>query len=231
MIGRMGSFARPSADLSDPLDLYLHGYVSSRLMNVSRSAPSSSSSSSSSDGQGPPPAGLPVTIAASHVDGLVLALTPNHHSYNYRSAVLFGHAEVVADPAEKLWAMELVTDGVIPHRWAATRVPPNPAEMQSTSMLRVRIAAGSAKIRTGGPREDRDDLADPALIASTWTGVVPVYQTLGEPVPGRLNGVAAVPRDLREWVKESNEDARAMAVEAVTKEPPPAKKEEGEGEE
>ena len=28
MIGQMGSFDRPSADLGDPLDLYLHGFVS-----------------------------------------------------------------------------------------------------------------------------------------------------------------------------------------------------------
>ncbi len=46
--------------------------------------------------------GLPVCIAASHVDGIVLALTPNSHSYNYRSAILFGHATIVEDPQEKL---------------------------------------------------------------------------------------------------------------------------------
>ena len=37
-------------------------YVSSRIINLSRTASEN---------------GLPVTIAASHVDGLVLALTPN----------------------------------------------------------------------------------------------------------------------------------------------------------
>jgi hypothetical protein len=31
MIGQMGSFARPSADLGDVLDLYLHGFVMSLL--------------------------------------------------------------------------------------------------------------------------------------------------------------------------------------------------------
>lgn len=97
MIGQMGSFARPSADTGDVLDLYLHGYVSSRIVNQARGAGSDGEEEEKKKG-------LPLTAAATHVDGLVLSLTPNSHSYNYRSAVLFGHAELVTDVAEKLWA-------------------------------------------------------------------------------------------------------------------------------
>jgi len=104
----MGSFSRPSASLSDPLDLYLHGYVSSRIMNLSS----------------PLSKGLPVCICASKVDGLVLSLTPYSHNYNYRSAILFGHAKVVEDVEETLWAMELITNSVVSDRWRNTRVPP-----------------------------------------------------------------------------------------------------------
>ncbi|VUC22388.1 unnamed protein product, partial [Clonostachys rosea] len=74
MIGQMGSFDRPSADEGDPLDLYVHGYVSSRLMNLGREG----------DGES---AGMPVCASATHVDGLVLALSSFSHNYNYRSAV------------------------------------------------------------------------------------------------------------------------------------------------
>ena len=42
-----------------------------------------------------PEKGLAVTIAATKVDGIVLSLTPNSHSYNYRSAVLFGYGGLV----------------------------------------------------------------------------------------------------------------------------------------
>ena len=107
MIGTMGSFAYPSADLNDPLyvlfqavtcsevadskpqnradqdvqrDCYLHGYVSAGLMKRARET---------SEG------GLAITIAATKVDGIVLSLTPNSHSYNYRSAVLFGYGSLV----------------------------------------------------------------------------------------------------------------------------------------
>ncbi|XXG95541.1 hypothetical protein Hte_001805 [Hypoxylon texense] len=216
MIGQMGSFARPSADTGDVLELYLHGYVSSRIINMSRKANGSSSGESSSAGQ-EEEEGLPICVAASHVDGLVLALTPNSHSYNYRSAVLFGRAAPVTDAAEKLYAMELITDGVARDRWRHTRVPPNAAEMQSTSVLRVRIAAGSAKVRSGMPNDDRADREDGALLDRVWTGVVPIHYAMGEPLPGPYNRVEQTPQYLDEFRMDFNRDSKDAALEAATK--------------
>ncbi|KAI1260190.1 hypothetical protein F5Y18DRAFT_406558 [Xylariaceae sp. FL1019] len=212
MIGQMGSFERPSADTGDVLDLYLHGYVSSRLINLSRK----------SDGE--EPSGLPITVGASHIDGLVLSLTPNSHSYNYRSAVLFGHAEIVTEVDEKQWAMELITNSVVRNRYSNTRVPPNGAEMQSTSVLRVRIASGSAKIRSGMPSDDKSDMEDQELLGRVWTGVVPVHYTFGEPMPGPYNRVEKVPEYLDEYVKEQNADGKEIALEAATKKMAPKPK-------
>lgn len=236
MIGQMGSFSRPSADLGDVLDLYLHGfvihslsshallpsslsslpfnsitstkprltkissYVSSRLMNLSRDSSSE---------------GIPLTLTATLLDGYVLSLTPNSHSYNYRSAILFGFGVPVTDPAEKLWAMELVTNSVVPQRYQNTRTPPNNAEMQSTSILRVKIKAGSAKIRSGEPHDERGDLNDEELRQKTWVGVVPAWMTFGEPVRAGYNKVEEVPGYLEEWRVEGNEERRREAYEAV----------------
>ncbi|TGJ88594.1 hypothetical protein E0Z10_g191 [Xylaria hypoxylon] len=213
MLGQMGSFARPSSDTGDVLELYLHGYVSSRFINLSRK----SSGGGDVSGAETEPSGLPITIGASHIDGLVLALTPNSHSYNYRSAVLFGHAEIVTDVEEKLWAMELITNSVVRDRYCHTRLPPNNAEMQSTSILRVKIASGSAKIRSGMPKDDKSDVEDSALLDRVWTGVVPVHYTLGAPIPGPYNRLQALPAYLDEYVSESNQDAKDIAVEAATK--------------
>jgi hypothetical protein len=66
MIGFLASFENQNASLDEPLDLYLHGYVSSRLMKLGK------------DGNGEE--GLPITVVATHFDGIVLALTPNSHS-------------------------------------------------------------------------------------------------------------------------------------------------------
>jgi hypothetical protein len=86
----------------------------------------------------------------SFLDGLVLSLTPFHNSCNYRSAVVYGHAQLVSDRAEALYAMQKITDNLLPQRWDKSRVPPTEAELKSTSILRVRIASASAKIRVGG---------------------------------------------------------------------------------
>ncbi|KAL1842234.1 hypothetical protein VTJ49DRAFT_5712 [Mycothermus thermophilus] len=204
MMGQMGSFDRPSAGLGDVLDLYLHSYVSARIVNLVRA-------SSLPDSEG-----LPITIAATHLDGLVLALTPHSHSFNYRSALLFGHAHLVTSTDEKLYALELITNSVLPNRWSQTRIPPTPAEMQSTAVLRVRITSGSAKIRSGGPKDgDKRDLADEELLGRVWTGVVPVYTTLGEPVAGGYNRVEGVPDETEKWRKERNGEAEGFATEAV----------------
>ncbi|KAI0888351.1 uncharacterized protein GGS22DRAFT_96288 [Annulohypoxylon maeteangense] len=204
MIGQMGSFARPSADTGDVLELYLHGYVSSRIMNLSRKA----------DGEGEEH-GLPICVAATHLDGLVLSLTPNSHSYNYRSAALFGYATLVTDVEEKLYAMRLITDSVVRDRYRHTRVPPNAAEMQSTSVLRVRITAGSAKIRSGLPKDDRGDMENQEVLDRVWTGVFPVHYTIGEPVPGPYNRVKGLPGYLDEFRTGFNEDSRDGAVQAA----------------
>lgn len=208
----MGSFTRPSADTKDVLELYLHGYVSSRIMNMSRNG-NRSAELSSGEGE----EGLPICVAASHVDGLVLALTPNAHSYNYRSAVLFGYATVVTDVSEKLYAMELITDAVVRGRYRNTRVPPNAAEMQSTSVLRVRVVSGSAKLRSGPPSDDKVDRENEQVLNRVWCGVVPMHYTLGQPVPGPYNRVAQIPNYLEEFRTDFNRDSEEIALEAVTK--------------
>lgn len=211
MIGQMGSFARPSADISDPLDLYVHGYVSSRLMNLGRNA-SSSSGEGDADTKG-----LPVCVCVSHVDGIVLALSSFSHSYNYRSAVLFGHATLVEDNEEKLYAMELITNGVVPDRWRHTRLPVTNAELQSTSLLRISIASGSAKIREGNASDERHDLANQELVDKTWTGVLPLYQAAGEPVPSSYSK-ADFPAHLEEFAKDfSSENKEHSAKVAMNK--------------
>lgn len=185
----MASYSDPSTSLSEPLDLYLHGYISSRLMKLP--------SSTSSDEEHP---GLPLTIAATHLDGLVLALTPNHHSYNYRSAILHGFALPVTDEAEKLWAMEQITNGVVSSRWDNSRVPPTKAEMVSTQILKVRIVDASAKVRAGPPGEDREDLKNMEMRQRTWVGVVPTWMRYGKPVPSKENLVKNVSDLIPAWL-------------------------------
>lgn len=100
MIGCTGSFDDQGSDPATEIhDLYLHGYVSSRLMKLSTNAEC-------------PEPGAPVCIAATLFDGLVLALTPYHNSCNYRSAIVYACANLVTDDAERLFAMERITNNM-----------------------------------------------------------------------------------------------------------------------
>lgn len=201
MIGTMGSFEHPSSDLHDPQDCYLHGYVSSGIMKQARKEGGK---------------GLPITIAATKVDGIVLSLTPNSHSYNYRSAVLFGYGTLVENPDEKVWAMHLVTKSVMADRWENTRTPPDGAEMASTTILKVKVINGSGKIRDGGPGDYKKDTERADVTENIWTGVVPIWETAGSPVRGGAGKVQEVPEHVRDFCCELNktneEYAKAAAV-------------------
>ena len=191
MIGHMGSFSDPAADpASEPLDLYIHGHVSSRLMRL----PDGSES-----------LGLPLCVSATILDGVVLALTPFNHSCNYRSAIVYGYATFVSDEAEKLFAMKLITDGLVPNRWEHSRIPPTKTELQSTQILKITVKSASAKIRTGGPSSDRKDLQNDELTMRVWTGVVPVWENLGIPLESETNKAGKVPQYIEDWRAEKND--------------------------
>ncbi|KAK6536652.1 hypothetical protein TWF281_000876 [Arthrobotrys megalospora] len=204
MIGKLGSFENPSADLSEPLDLYLHGYVSSRIMNLARASSRESSS-------------LKVCVCATKVDGLVLSLTPNSHSMNYRSSVVFGTASLVTELDEKLYAMRLITNGVLTGRYEGTRIPPDGAEMSSTQILRVSIESASAKVRAGEPGDYDKDLKQEELLDRVWTGVIPMYTTYGDPQPSHYNRVKEVPEYITNYVKETGDAEREYALTAIAK--------------
>ena len=195
MIGVMGSFEHPSAGVDEPMDCYLHGYVSSRIMNLARNSPE----------------GIPICVAATKVDGLILALTPFSHSYNYRSAVLHGYATVVEDANEKLFAMELLTNTVVSDRWANSRTPPDKAEMQSTTMLRVKIVSGSGKVRDGGVGDEVKDKSRDDVTEKVWIGVVPVWETFGQPIPSPVNKVEKVPEHISSYITKTNEKNETYA--------------------
>jgi uncharacterized protein len=121
-------------------------------------------------------AGVPVCITVTLLDGLVLARSIFNHSMNYRSVMVLGKATLVEDPAEKIEALRLLSEHIIPGRWADSRQP-NERELKATSILRVPIDEFSAKVRKGPVVDDEEDYSFP-----TWAGVVPLDMVAGEPV-------------------------------------------------
>lgn len=118
-----------------------------------------------------------ICVTVTCLDGLVLARSTFHHSMNYRCALVFGTPRTVTDTGEKLAALAAMVERVSPGRSSEARGP-NGRELAATIVLALRIDEATAKVRTGGPKDDEEDMAH-----DVWAGVVPVHTVLGEPEP------------------------------------------------
>lgn len=143
--------------------LYLHGSTGSGPLLAAKAASASG-------------AGLPVCVTVTLVDGLVLARSAMHHSVNFRSVVVLGDARVVDDPAEKSQALRCLLDHIAPGRAEDCRAP-DARELAATGVLALDLVEVSAKVRSGPPADDPEDIPLPH-----WAGVVPLSLTAGTPV-------------------------------------------------
>ncbi len=140
--------------------------------------------------------GAEACITVTLLDGLVLSRSAFHHSMNYRSVMLFGRGTALSDAGEKLEAALAIVEHIVPGRSDDTRAPTS-EELRATLVVRFPIDEASAKMRTGGPVEDPDDLS-----LDHWAGVLPLSLTASEPIPDdgqRGRGPEGVPAYIRNW--------------------------------
>ena len=138
-------------------NLYIHGSAASRMLRRVDE-------------------GVAVCVTVTLLDGLVLARSIFNHSMNYRSVVILGTARAVNDPTEKLEALRLLSEHILPGRWVESRLP-NEKELKATLVMRLPIEEFSAKVRQGPPVDDEEDYA-----FSTWAGVIPLEMVAGKPI-------------------------------------------------
>jgi nitroimidazol reductase NimA-like FMN-containing flavoprotein (pyridoxamine 5'-phosphate oxidase superfamily) len=138
--------------------LYIHGSSASRALRILG-------------------AGAPACVTVTALDGLVLARSAFEHSANYRSAMVLGTFETVAE-SDRVAALEAFTNKLVPGRWNEVR-PPSAQELKATVILALAIDEAAVKIRTGPP----SDCDSPDAALDTWAGVIPLVTTLGEPQP------------------------------------------------
>ena len=120
--------------------------------------------------------GAPVAVSVTELGGIVVARSAFESSMHFRSAVLFGSCSAL-DGDEKLRALDVVTDALIPGRVAELR-PHRPKELAATLMLRLAIDDWTLKVSTGFSEDDAADVA-----GSAWAGVVPLEARWREPQP------------------------------------------------
>jgi hypothetical protein len=168
-------FVIPTSYGRDGDSLLIHGSAASRMLRQMKES-------------------VPVCVTVTLLDGLVLARSIFNHSMNYRSVVVLGKATLIDDPAEKIESLRLLSEHIIPGRWADSRQP-NERELKATSILRVPIEEFSTKVRKGPVVDDEEDYSFP-----TWAGIVPLEMTTGAPIDdSRLLDGQAVPGYARSY--------------------------------
>ncbi len=151
-----GAHCIPTACWRDGGHLYIHGSNGSRLLQRLAEADS--------------------CVAITHLDGLVLARSAFNHAMNYRSALIYGRFEQVADGAAKHAALAALMDKLAPGRQAEARAG-SAKEVAATTVMRIALDEAAAKVRSGPPRDDAGDMALPV-----WAGVLPLAQRRTAPV-------------------------------------------------
>ncbi len=147
--------------------LYLHGALANALLRAG--------------------SGVDVCATVTILDALVVARTPFHNSFNYRSVVIRGTANKVDDPDEKVAALKVINDHIV-DTWDTAR-PPSESDIRRTLVLAVPLTEASAKVRSGDPIDDDEDMDGPH-----WSGLLPLMSTWGDPVSAAdLRGETEIP--------------------------------------
>jgi len=135
-----------------------------------------------------------VCISVTLLDGIVLARSAFHHSINYRSVIIFGKPDKIETQEEKEKALQIIFNHLIPGRWDEIRKP-DKKELNATSVFSFKITEASAKIREGGPKDEKEDEE-----LKIWAGVLPIKTISYEPVRAEdLNKGIRLPQYLNKF--------------------------------
>lgn len=159
-----GTHCIPTACWREGGHLYIHGSNGSRMLK--RLAQSEA------------------CVTITHLDGLVLARSAFSHTMNYRSAMVYGRFEEVTGQAKQA-SMEALMDKLVMGRQGDVRAG-NAKEYAATTVLRISLAEAACKSRSGGPKDDAEDMA-----VNAWAGELPFVRRRGEPVAHAMNTAPA----------------------------------------
>jgi uncharacterized protein len=167
-------FVLPVAYARDGDRLLIHGSTASRLFRTLA-------------------AGATTCLTVTHLDGLVLARSAFESSMHYRSAMVFGSCDLIGRD-DKLGALEVLTEHLLPHRWETLRAPLS-KEIAATMILSLPISEWSVKVSDGWSQDPPEDLDAPV-----WAGVVPMRAVFDTPLPAPdLRGSPGLPDYLDGW--------------------------------
>lgn len=141
--------------------------------------------------------GVPMSLAVTLLDGLVVARSLFESSMAYRSVVVVGVAHSIDDPDEKLTALLHLSDRMIPGRVEEARAPTT-KEFAATRLFAIGLDEATAKVSDDSITDDPADLDLPI-----WAGFVPVRLVADAPVAAPdVDRSLSVPPSVVGWTPE-----------------------------
>lgn len=137
--------------------LYLHGSSGSRLMRALEQQPQ-------------------ICVAVTEINALKVARSNFNSGMHYRSVVVFGNAELVAD-VDKDAALDAVSNSLIPGRVAEVRSSTK-KELAATVIIAINLEETSVKISVNEIDDPEEDMNK-----GYWAGTIPLITTIGEIIP------------------------------------------------
>lgn len=162
-------YVTPTIHWRDGERVYWHGSSASRMLRTVKT-------------------GVPVCLTVTLFDGFVLARSAFNHTANFRSVMVFGNAEQVEGKEEKERALHHMMEHYFPGRQETLR-PNTLQEIKATTVVGMTIEDACAKVRTGPPGDDEEDIA----AVGAWAGVFPMSHGFGTPLdaPNLRPGISA----------------------------------------
>ncbi len=118
-------------------------------------------------------AGAPACITVTLINSIVAGRSGFGMSMDYRSVMIFAAAEKIVDQGEKERLVAAFIEDICPgHQVRA----PKPKEIAATLFMRFPLTEASVKIRNQGVVDPEEDYR-----LDTWSGVIPLQVTAGEP--------------------------------------------------
>ncbi|MBT5089425.1 MAG: pyridoxamine 5'-phosphate oxidase family protein [Micrococcales bacterium] len=155
--------------------IYLHGSSGSRLMRHLDSQPQ-------------------VCISITELNALKVSRSTFNSGMHYRSVVIFGKAELVAED-QKMQALDIVSDALIPGRVPEAR-PMTKKEAAATIIVSVDLNETSVKIATNEVDDPEEDMN-----RGFWAGTIPLASVAQPAVPADEESAGLpVPKSVRDFI-------------------------------
>jgi len=137
--------------------VYLHGSSGSRIMRALEKQPK-------------------VCISITEIHALKVARSNFNSGMHYRSAVIFGNAQLVPED-KKDAALDAISDALIPGRVKEVRSSTK-KELAATIIISVPLTETSVKISVNEVDDPEEDMNK-----GYWAGIVPIVTSIGEIIP------------------------------------------------